>query len=195
MSRFPAPSRWTFFGESVMVSISPVPKMCWPVSYFQFAMLGASQAGPEKESCQTVCQAVPVSGAAIDLDGRVMPVMARTIHSSAASVFHRCGHRRLGRPGRDLTARTTFPSPAGCGGYPGPAPAAGSQTPESGTRWRLSLRSAARRTHVSGILSPPPGIPGGPPDRFRGATVPGDPGQTRQIRSGLDARRRRRKDW
>ena len=153
ISRFPLPSRWTFSSESVMVSISPVPKMPWPVSYFQFAALGAWPATPEKESCQTVCHVAPVSGTAVDPGGYVMPVTARTIHSSAASVFHRRGHSRLGLPGADLPGCTTF--------------------------------------LVSGISSLPAGIPGEPPDRFQGATVPGDPGQTRQNRSGRGAKRRR----
>src|ERR1700749_2264895 len=53
MSRLPRPSRCTLYGDDVIVSISPVPKLPRPVSKFQLPTLKVLSAGPLKSSAQT----------------------------------------------------------------------------------------------------------------------------------------------
>src|SRR3954465_9142100 len=53
MSREPCPSRCTLLVEPVIVSISPVPKVPWPVLYFHIERSTPFAAGPLKSSIQT----------------------------------------------------------------------------------------------------------------------------------------------
>ncbi|MGW0831808.1 hypothetical protein [Streptomyces prunicolor] len=65
MFRLPLPSRWVLAVESVIVSISPVPKLDpGPVSNFQLADEGADPAEPLKSSAKTVDQPEGAPGAA-----------------------------------------------------------------------------------------------------------------------------------
>src|SRR5262249_17489173 len=59
MPRFPWPSKWTLLGESVMVSISPVPKTPVPVLYFHADRSTPLPTAPSKVSVQTFVHPAP----------------------------------------------------------------------------------------------------------------------------------------